>query len=116
MGQAQESGYILGLQLVSLSGIKGQIGRGRQLDQQSYSMTTAARSVLNNNPSRISALLVNRGSSAGNVSLDFGANGTSMALAPGQSLQLDQLLPWSGQVMAVAASTATLDVIEVSVP
>lgn len=116
MGQAQESGYFLGLELISLSGVKGVKGRGRQINQQSYAMTTTARQILDNNSQRISALISNRTTSANDVTLDLGAQGTSMLLPVGGSIQIDVLLPWTGPIVGVTTGTATLDVIEVSVP
>jgi len=116
MAIVQESGYILGLQLISLSGVKGIIGRGRQLSQESYSLTTTARQILDNNPQRISAIIYNRSTSTNDVTLDFGLNGTAMLLPIGTSIQIDTLFPWCGSVVGNSAGTATLDVLEVSVP
>jgi hypothetical protein len=116
MGIAQESGYYIGLQLISLSGVKGIVGRGRQLSQESYSLTGTARQILDNNPQRVTAIISNRSTSANAVTLDFGNNGTTMLLSVGASIQIDNLFPWCGPITGTVAGAATLDVIEVSVP
>lgn len=103
----RESGYE-GL-LVSLGGVKSQLGRGRITRSFEGNITsTLKQMILPNNPKRISAIIENIPNTTGiYLYISFTGTGLTVSLAPGGSFQIDQNFPWTGPVWAQPASVGT---------
>lgn len=103
--------------LYSLSGGGDSSGRGRITDDKSVSVATTDTAILQNNPLRIAALLVNVG--ANDVFVQFGAaaalNQGIPLLANGGWLLINKDFPWTGFVNGIADTLAAqLCVTEIS--
>lgn len=103
--------------LFSLNFSAGGLNRGRVLDSNSIALADSTLvQVLNANPNRSWALLVNN--NASNVLVYLGVqNVAPITLAQYGVAQIDQNLPWSGEVLAYQTSGApvNLAVIEASI-
>lgn len=111
---AQECGHWG--QLVSLAGIIGRAGRGRQIETTLH-VVANARTILTSNPNRISVIIQNTGDEA--LYLGLGQDpsaSTGLILQIGESLQIDQNFPWIGDVRAYCAVSCNCITVEVSIP
>lgn len=101
--------------IVSLAGIVSTSNRGRRMWVQSHNAPITGVQVFSDNPRRVSALIQNRG--AVNLNIYFELTATALVLLPGESLQIDQNYPWTGQiwVQGVGAACNPVYVNEVSV-
>lgn len=93
-----ESGGYAGI--VSLAGVVS-VNRGRKMLLGSVSAPTTGVQAFDNNPRRISALIQNRGSV--NLNVYFDLTTLAVVLLPGESFQIDQNYPWTGQVTVQGA-------------
>jgi len=112
---AQEAGYQG--RLVSLGGVVGAPGRGRQARQLNNSVdNTGTKLIMESNPKRLSALIQNI--DAINMYIMFGDElyNYGFLLRPYDIFQIDQNLPWAGSVAGYAAAACTYRLLEVSVP
>lgn len=107
---SQESG--VAVKLVSLAGMVGVIGRGRQIAPVAWTIA-ALTQILNENGRRLTAIIQNTGTL--NATIYFGNDTVGLTLLPNANLQIDADFPWTGNVWANSVGT-TLEVIEVSVP
>ena len=107
---AQESGF--NGRLVSLGGIQGAIGRGRQTNPVVWTIS-AKTQILSENGRRQSAIIQNTGAVL--ATLYFGTDTVGMTLLPNGNIQIDINFSWTGNIWANSAGT-TLETIEVSVP
>lgn len=113
MAKILEPGYIG--PLVSLAGILGKPGRGRQLNSYFRAVGVAPRQqFLSANSNRISCIIQNVDSET--VYLAFAGNtDAEIVLTQSQSFQIDENFPWTGSLMAsVIAGTGHLVVWEVT--
>lgn len=112
----QESGYKG--QLVSLSGLLGAPGRGRQVEDAPWVVPAAETvMVLSGNGRRIAAVFQNLPGSAGDAEISLGENsGKTEILQPGDSWQIDINIPWTDSVWCYSLAGCTLLVTEICIP
>ena len=111
---AQESGYN-GV-LISLGGVKGAPNRGRYTVANVRTMTAAPYPVAPSNSRRLSLVIANLHTDYMRVYFgrDFGTS--YIQLQPGQSIQIDSDLPWTGDVYVDSpVSAGVVNYVEVSV-
>lgn len=95
-------------QLVSLGGVLGAPGKGRQMFNHVFAMASGAVPLLSPNPMRIAALIQNADTTLA-VLLYVGTTSTLqylVTLNAGGSLQIDQDFPWIEYIWGSAASGA----------
>ena len=115
MSLVQEPGY--NGTLISLGGVKGTSGRGRQCNSNGVSVTTTRVQVLPSNSKRISCLMNNIGSDTIWLILGNAADDVVSGIIPNGSYQIDALHPWTGGIYAFVNTTpSTLSFAEMSVP
>jgi len=114
-----ESGHIG--PIYSLGGVPGKQMRGRQLVYSSWvEITTATDRILNDNPQRIAAIVVNSGDNDVAIRMGdapvIGPPTQGMILKPGGAFQIDTLLPWTGSLFAsFSALGGSIEVEEISI-
>ena len=109
--------------LVSLSGIMGQDGQGRSSIGGLTTMTATPVMVLASNPKRIAALIENLDDVANpgsGIELYFGNPSiypvAQIILSPLGTIQIDQDLPWTGEVWAAnVVNSPVISVMEIAI-
>jgi len=113
----QEPGYQG--RIISLGGIKGTQDHGRQAFIDVWTSTGTGYLTVPANSRRIALLLQNSLASSHRLRLSLGDLPTveALALQPGESIQFDQFLPWTGSVVMTseAGSTTFINIVEISV-
>jgi hypothetical protein len=107
--------------LISLGGVMGSPGRGRVLELGGGAFVSAAK--IPDNPKRISLLIQNLAINAivaqqSDVQVLFPLPNTGyLVLSPGDSIQFDKDLPYTGAlIVAAIPGNCTLEWLEISVP
>lgn len=107
--------------LISLGGITNQPHQGRQITLTYATVPTTRLILVNDNPKRISLLIVNQKPSTlitqtDIIGISFKNSAATLLLNPGDALQIDNNFPTTTQVSAVANSAvATINTVEISV-
>ena len=108
----QESGYQG--RLVSLGGVLGKPGRGRQIVPVAITVTTAEAIIASDNPQRLALIIRNTGTETAYINL---AGNTSFPLKANEVFQIDYNFAWTGAIYAATnSSTTTVIGYETSVP
>ena len=102
--------------MVSLGGVAGREGLGLHTRRPDAPITVTDQYILNTNQARMWALIQNTGLVNDlRICLDEGTGiAPAFVLKPGETLQIDKNLPWTGAVYA-QSTTTTVEYIEASV-
>jgi hypothetical protein len=104
--------------LISLGGIIGRIGAGREIASD-YLTSVGGNyvQVLDSNPKRLSAIVQNRGTDLLLVAFgEMSVSGSAILIDPHGSFQIDQNFPWTGPVFVTSPTNVDFSIFEVSVP
>jgi hypothetical protein len=103
-------------QLTSLCGVKGRLNKGLLIKRPNASVNiTTDALILHANPRRVFALIQNCYSEIGYISFDSGTGiAATFQIRPGETLQLDKNIPWTGPVY-YAATVGQVNLLEAEV-
>ncbi len=108
MAFAKDSGYQG--QIRSLAGVLGKLGMGLTIEQNYRAVATGVITrLINPNPLRKWAVIVNPITNSGNTDILF-SSGSGWKLAPGGFLIINEDLPWTGEVNAYQTEVATQNI------
>lgn len=103
-------------ELVSLAGVKGRSGLGREVKGIARLATNAYPEIVNSNLRRLSCILQNSGTSNIWLYLGNADNYSEFLLVPGGSFQIDKDFPWTGAIRAYAVGSESVTGAEILVP